>query len=525
MRESSKLRDELFEYLYIYMSKTTTVFINLPSDVLAHTLAYSSTKELLAVASVNPYLHHLILLDGTLDSFFFRDACLRKHPSVVLSALERSVSTSCSTCQELLRHASLRSVEWLESESSDRKALKKPSQSRSVYAVRIEAGAKRRFIRLGGHYFFKLGYCPFADHVLDSGTGKISGGCKWFQPRVHGIAAAPLRGFSLTSLQWSLPSLAAPVTVVFGGAETSYPFQESNTLMLIAPLKLQIKMGSKKTLWLWLRGDVAGTPPQPRRGCSATPIGEKSRQIVFVGGSNTSPCKNFNDIHILDTRGVQVENELNVMSRLENTNDLPTILSGMVWSTVNTLGSMPSRSSHVALKVQEEPQQNKENQYKILVFGGFQLGGKTSMFDVHSLLLKTSAANNAITADDDVTTATASWNLISLKPKPSDRTGASTFLVGNKLLLMGGHSASQWVNGENNDKSSAPIDVLVFNPLPEPHWYRPKMLGNIPTTRCSAALTLFGPVLLMSGGYESSKQNARAKLLNKVDSMRMRFGS
>ena len=63
--------------------------------------------------------------------------------------------------------------------------------------------------------------------------------------------------------------------------------------------------------------------------------------------------------------------------------------------------------------------------------------------------------------------------------------------------------------------------------LPVPHWYTPRMLDNVPPSRCGAGLSMIGPVLLMSGGYESSKKDATrtrtAKLLKKEDSMRMKF--
>jgi hypothetical protein len=176
---------------------------------------------------------------------------------------------------------------------------------------RVEAGCKR-FIRIGGHYFFKVGYCSFDSHNLDSKTGMIIAR-NWEQPRIHGIGPAPLRGFTLNSLDWKLSSLNGPVTVIFGGAESAYPFDESNALNFILQLTDHENIINKnnnsncntkknKSRYVWLKGNALGTPPSPRRGCSATAI-SKGRQIVIIGGSRTSPCVNLNDIHILDMRG------------------------------------------------------------------------------------------------------------------------------------------------------------------------------------------------------------------------------
>ena len=86
------------------------------------------------------------------------------------------------------------------------------------------------------------------------------------------------------------------------------------------PKDVLLHVSSKTTQWLWLRGNAVGAPPPPRRGCSATAI-SNGRQIVFIGGSVTSPCQNFDDVHVLDTRGNGIEMELDVRfpKRFSNT--------------------------------------------------------------------------------------------------------------------------------------------------------------------------------------------------------------
>ena len=514
----------------------------LPVDVQALLFSFNSTLTLTKIATSCKSLNQLILHDTTYDTLLYRTSVLRQQPSIVLSAMEKNATTSCKTWLQILKIASLHSIEFVASETSDRAALKKPNQSRSVYVIRIEAGGNR-FVRLGGHYFFKIGFSDFDQHVLDTKSGKITGGTKWIQPRVRGKAAAPLRGFSLTSLAWNLTSLAAPVSIIFGGADTAYPFLESNALMLIVPL---LHASSKTTQWLWLRGNAVGSPPPPRRGCSATAI-SNGRQIVFIGGSVTSPCQNFDDVHVLDTRGNGIEMELDKYSNLsmdDIKNKTPETLSGMTWSKIeiSNRSGFTARSAHVAMRMMNyrddgnvllHTEGSEETKFesktvddkhpqpeRILIYGGFQLGGKTSMWDCHSLVLDTDNVQQ-VKGREGV------WNSVTFQQgslkEPEDRTSPATFLCGRKMLLMGGHLKTRWKK-EDADDSTIPVDVLVFDPLPVPHWYTPRMLGNVPPSRCGAGLSMIGPVLLMSGGYESSKKDARAKLLKKEDSMRMKFG-
>ena len=515
----------------------------LPVDVQAYLFSFNSTLTLTKIATSCKSLNQLILHDTTYDTLLYRTSVLRQQPSIVLSAMEKNATTSCKTWLQILKIASVHSIEFVASETSDRAALKKPNQSRSVYVIRIEAGGNR-FVRLGGHYFFKIGFSDFDQHVLDTKSGKITGGTKWIQPRVRGKAAAPLRGFSLTSLAWNLTSLAAPVSIIFGGAETAYPFLESNALMLIVPL---LHASSKTTQWLWLRGNAVGSPPPPRRGCSATAI-SNGRQIVFIGGSVTSPCQNFDDVHVLDTRGNGIEMELDKCSNLsmdEIKNKTPETLSGMTWSKieVSNRSGFTARSAHVAMRMMNYRDDgnvllhsSEETKFesktvddkqprpeRILIYGGFQLGGKTSMWDCHSLVLDTDNVQQ-VKGREGV------WNSVTfqqgLLKEPEDRISPATFLCGRKMILMGGHLKTRWKK-EDADDSTIPVDVLVFDPLPVPHWYTPRMLGNVPPSRCGAGLSMIGPVLLMSGGYESSKKDATrtrtAKLLKKEDSMRMKF--
>ena len=580
---------------------TTDCMNQLPAEVLALSLSYLWTEDLISTSSTCKSLSTFILQNPTNDRLLFQRILLLTHPSFVLSAIEKDASLTYLSYLDILKAGSLQSLEWLESETSDRVRLKKPSQSRSVYVIRIEAGGKR-FVRMGGHYFFKIGFCSFDGYELDRKTGRIHNSGKWITPRIHGFGPSPLRGFTFNSLSWSLPSLAKPVTIIFGGAETSYPFDETQEIWIVVPLMLRGKAAaaaaaaaaatSKSSAgsadsadsmirWMWMRGNASGTPPSPRRGCSATAITD-DRQIVFVGGSRTSPCTNFNDIHVLDMRGSGLEKRLHSMSWIDDMENLPKEMDGMNWSTIELAGcTFPGRSSHVAFQLQslnigqrynvspaeinnKEKKKDEKRTATILIYGGFQMGGKTTMVDVHSLSVadlqndleeekeeeeeeekekekeeeeeeekeeekeeKEEESSSNETSREGFKVKKCTWSVV--EPDgclPStDRTGPAMHVIGRKMILVGGHSKQRW-NSTDADDSQLPVDVLVFNPSTM-RWYSPRNISTstVPPTRCGAGLSMVGPVLLMSGGYEATKSNPRSTLLKKENSMRMRFGS
>jgi hypothetical protein len=531
------------------MSRPTIQLLHLNEHVQAHSFSYLSVSHLISIATTCKTFSTFVK-DPTYDETFFRNIVLCEHPGMVLSAMEKNADTSCNAWVDILKAGSTHQVEWLASEASDRVSLKKPNQSRSVYVIRVEAGG-RRFLRLGGHYFFKIGFCTFDSHKLNVNTGRISCG-KWFQPRLRGIGPAPLRGFALSSLDWKVPCLDQPVTVLFAGAETSYPYNETNEVYVVVALGNRGgtgSVGSSKnhrnnnrnnnhnettTRWLWLRGDIHGTPPSPRRGCSQTPISE-GRQIVFIGGSRTSPVVNLSDVHVLDMRGQLIECELDAMSRIQDVNAFPKTLSGMTWSTVNTTGVVLGRSSHSAFRSLSISKQSQGKHEQILVYGGFQLGGQTTLFDVHSLNIdlvgnggKEEEEEEQKEEQEQKSVVHCSWEGVAFDgptEPPGQRTGPGTFVRGRKMILVGGYDKTRWKEEDANE-STAPTDVVVFDPLPTPRWYIPGIKGSNtpPPARCGSGFSVCGTVVLMSGGYESTKGNVRARLLNKVDSWRLKLG-
>ena len=94
-------------------------------------------------------------------------------------------------------------------------------------------------MRIGGHYFFKVAFRTLESHTLHD-DGKITAE-NWVTPRVKGDARpSPLRGFTFTSVPWdraggtSEPCLSRPASIIFGGAETAYPFGGAESIVGIA---------------------------------------------------------------------------------------------------------------------------------------------------------------------------------------------------------------------------------------------------------------------------------------------------
>jgi hypothetical protein len=224
----------------------------------------------------------------------------------------------------------------------------------------------------------------------------------------------------------------------------------------------------------------------------------------------------------------------------------------MRWSKVVTSNcfSFLGRSSHSALRLPDTSEKNPDKE-EILVYGGFQLGGQTTLWDTHSLEIDLSFNRNnggskceteekkeqktsSSKADDneyketecEVSCSWSSINTTSSSTKvPGKRIGPGTFFCGRKMILIGGYDPTRWKDDDEED-STVPVDISIFDPLPKPRWYSPISHGStIPPSRCGAGLSLVGSILLMSGGYESTKKDVRAKLLNKVDSWRIKFGS
>jgi hypothetical protein len=108
--------------------------IHLSDYILAHSFTYLSIFRFTNI-SCTCKVFHQIYNDDKFDPYFFRTEVLCSNPGIVLSAMEKNVTTSCKSWLEILKVASLQSVEWLISETSDRATLKKPSQSRSAYVM------------------------------------------------------------------------------------------------------------------------------------------------------------------------------------------------------------------------------------------------------------------------------------------------------------------------------------------------------------------------------------------------------
>jgi hypothetical protein len=549
---------------------TTTVLTQLPADITARALSFLWSRAICRAATTCRTLYHVLLLTAHHDALLFRKEMLACYPSIVLSAMEAARPVSgggARTWRGLLRSAQLTRMEWLASEQSDRTALKEPSKSRSLYCIRIEAGLKR-FIRIGGHYFFKVAFRALDSHQLDGKTGMITA-AKWVTPRIRGmLKPVPLRGFTFTSLPWDTPKrlLSHPAAVLFGGAETAYPFDEQNQLWVLLPVcHRSSKHGpavTTTTSWVWVKpSDVGGTAPSPRRGMSASPSFAHN-SVIYFGGGRTSPCSNFSDVHVLSLPSQQQRSRcFRAMAESFESADggggsggggggggggagsskteagcCGNVLDGFTWSVVRLANDTiipPPRFSHMAsLRKHEATEKGGDVACeRVIVYGGSQLGGKTALFDAYEL---------CVTRCGDAEYE-CEWRqpLIRGEIPHMNRTGPATFFVGRKMLLIGGHTRRPGGGGDaaakteehdvDQQQASAleRIRVLAFDcgsRKAAPRWYEVQADGETaPAERMGVGLTLKGDVLLMSGGYERDGLEARGKLLNKTDSWRLRF--
>lgn len=424
---------------------------------------------------------------------------------------------------------------------------------------------------------FKVAFREISKHVLDSETEIVSAD-KWQTPRIRGsLCPSPLRGFSFKSIPWDLDdasrSLAHPAAILFGGAETAYPFDEQNQLWVLLAIRHSVDKqrsntsGNGGTSWFWIKPrDVGGTHPSPRRGASGSYC-RSQNCIVYYGGSRTSPCCNYSDVHILSLPSHHERSEsfhhmskcLGSVSTISEgkRNAFEPHLSGFSWSKVlypsDTIP--PPRFAHMTLQYENRHSENTDH---ILIYGGSQLGGKTSLIDVYKLSVR--KVEPSEDTPDSKLTFECTWTIPHVtgdKPDPSI-TGPATVVIGRKMLLIGGHAksgksgsvvttstsgdAEQQVarnEGAAEEKTSEVerkpkhedrLRVLAFDPGPAfaevptpPQWHEVYAEGDSPAARIGVGLTVKGAALLMSGGYEKDGAQLRARLLNKSDSWRLQF--
>eukprot|EP00741_Cyanophora_paradoxa_P009306 tig00000144_g9014.t1 len=193
----------------------------------------------------------------------------------------------------------------------------------------------------------------------------------------------------------------------------------------------------------WQRPIVGGNAPESRWGHSAVIV--KDKILIFGGYSSTRVEGNtfFSDFHVLD-------------------------LTEMTWSQPVIHGVAPSeRWGNSATLVGN----------KVIVFGGYSRSSSGIGRCFNDLFVF------------DI--ATMSWEAPGVTGEPpSERTGHSATLVGNRLYLIGGASAGDHCFN----------DVHIFD-IEKRHWWKPgRIYGKRPTERCGHLAALAGSEIVVYGG-------------------------
>lgn len=442
----------------------------------------------------------------------YRHRLLRYAPEIVLSAMSKNIPLMCTSWREaLLRVWKLDSLHWAKAQASDKAALAEVPKSRSTYTILVEKGG-RRLLRLGGHYFFSVHYIRVEDIVLDSKSFGMVFAPKWERIRPKGIPPSPLRFFSLTSMEWPRSKLVTqPWICMIGGSEISYPYLERNDVCTLVP----VVGTSGKTVWRWVRPRIVGEPPRPRRGHSATPVGGRYCRVVIWAGAQASPVMNMNDIHVLDTYIDSSEMHLKDIVQLGDNDVQKSHALTMVWSKVNVAGVPPAgRYGHIHYVREMDGVRGTAT---IHFFGGAQFSGDLRMYDVNCVRLE--GLNSADTS--------AQWFEKDVAGEgPGKLRGHSVSHVGNSMIIFGGSCADNAAEGTGGDGNQPDLGVtasITIMDLDDLEWRTPTIYGDVPRGRSGHASTLWGTMLVISGGYLPG-ETVRSTRLSKTDALRLFLG-
>ncbi len=235
---------------------------------------------------------------------------------------------------------------------------------------------------------------------------------------------------------------------------------------------------------------------------------------------------------------------------------------------MNVHGTPPRRRfSHTVSVVESGGEHAGGGVVRILVYGGCQLGGQTALYDVREMRVELGGAGEDGAGQEEMEATAAEeeeeaaggevavhWSSPAVEGNaPGDREGPATYIIGRRMVLVGGHvpppaspsapeaseasetessaqaassaQAESVASGDDDKPTPLPMGLLVFDPKPTPRWFRPALLGHAaPARRCGLGLSLVGCALLMSGGYETDATEARARLLQKTDAWRLKWG-
>ena len=488
----------------------------LPVDALTCILGLCTLDEIFSVATSCRTLFVASKSDKLEPLYRRRLMCIAAD--VFFSARAQNIPLMCTTWREaLLRVWKINRLQWGSVTPGDKAVLSSVQKSRSTYSIMLELGGKR-FLRLGGHYFFSVHSLSVDEIQLDpqSRGGLIAP--TWKRIRPVGLPPSPLRFFSLTSMRWSPSSdiVKSPWVCMIGGSETSYPYIERNDIYCLMPLT---NPANGSSTWRWIRPTVMGSPPQPRRGHSATFIGGKYGRVVLWAGARASPIANLNDVHILDTVIDTSEMHIRELASLEPSVMPKTFSLCMQWSVIKVRGTPPpGRYGHYDFLKEKR----QDGSAQILYFGGSQFSGQLGMYDVACLDIE-----SIDSTDGEISMTWSSAKTVG--DSPALRRGHSTIVVGHNLIVFGGVVEGRASSSDNDAETltetplegSNSIRVLDLQKL---RWFQPEISGESPPNRCGHAMALWGTMFVISGGYLPGRQSIRETRLQKADAVRLFIG-
>ncbi|KDO24999.1 hypothetical protein SPRG_09729 [Saprolegnia parasitica CBS 223.65] len=437
----------------------------LHDDFLAQICAACTVADLGALVAVSKSFERLFRP-------YFIDACKRYcfldylTPSI---AAYRMASPVPRTWPALYKaFTSSRHMSWSACASEVSSGLRKLKVDPTEYAV---DGAY--LLRCGGHYLFSLWQIPLASiHITSSNDDDPRFGtldmATWEKVRPVGAGPCPRRNHSITALP---PLFVARSIVcgddnefanqhwrrliVFGGQAETYPFQAFNDLYLCCQTR---DRATGKTKAYWVEPETTGVPPSPRSSHVATVLDPMT--VLFSGGSSGTTAIPNLEIFLLH----QIAHDYGDMG-----------LGAFRWSqpTAEMVSPM-GRTLHAVL----QPNRAKR---ELIIFGGKQIRESNGLFDCHCLTFL------------DANLTEMAWSKPTLcGPRPSDRRGHSTTLIGQRHLLVFGGQDSATHELEN---TTYELDAMQLR------WSTPTIRGRPPSPRRGHKMQFFGSRMVVQSGF------------------------
>ena len=453
--------------------------------------------------------HVLISLSSIdADRNLWRILAICLVPNVIFSAYSMNLPSGFSSWKKMVtRSYFLNKIQWIKAKAAEKAVISEKKESRSTYSFLIDT-RRNVLYRVGGHYFFTVNELNMHDIELDITTSLIGTTAKWKKIRAIGVPPNPLRYFSFTCVPWQSSITEMPCSPLFriGGADASFPYSEHISIVIMLPFQQNDdgnnnnnNNNTKKIKWRWVRPEVRGNLPPPRRSHSCTYIdgSDGHRIVMYGGGSSTDGIKNFGDLWILDTY-----NESTFVDYMRLKNQPPPKSYKASIDNINVLWTKPKINSNIpqscsgrfghasmyisGIKFQEllmKYKYNKENDdnnirnnnnnnnnnyegkventpaiqnsFGILIFGGMAFAGSLGMHDIHTVY-----CNDKNAVGDKLL---FEWKELvptggSKYGPPKDIKGHSITYIGNKLIILGGDRRTNTTKEKKKKKMNVDTD-------------------------------------------------------------------